>query len=571
MNKKRVLAIITAITVACMSLTGCAESNTSQNTQTGSASTESTDEADMSETGNSGDNKLVIAIQTDSNVSDYDDNYLTNYMEDKLGMEIEFYQLPVSAEEVNTKVSLMATSNTNLPDVLIVDNALTPETILEYGSNGVFLPLNEYVSDASKMPNYNAIPENDRNQMMESQTMADGNMYSLAKFEPETWNLTPYRMFLNQSWLNQLGLSMPKTTDDLMEVLKAFRNQDPNGNGKKDEIGVYGFQSGGYGEDITAALMNSFEFWNGDSLNGGLSLDQDGKNIIAPFTTEGWKAGLKYMNELYREGLLSPAIFTDDGTQFKATLNEEDNVVGLTSFGSLSNYPDAINNKNFLEMTIIEPLSGPDGTCYTPYTEYSPNQTFFIFSSCKNVDLAIRLADEFYSQEGSTIARFGEEGVDWTGDPEALAGMSNEFVASGMYDQLTLAYISNYWLEPSNKTWHGVSPRYASLETMNTVANGMTEFDPGSPVKLQDESYEYYYSNHPDKVLPLLHYTADEARQIQGAVANIPSYVKQAMAEFITGSRDIDSGWDSYLEELNGMGLAEWISCAQSAYNRGDQ
>lgn len=119
----------------------------------------------MTETQGSGDNKLVVAIQTNSYVTDYDNNYFTKYLEDKLGIEIEFYQLPAATDEVRTKVSLMATSNDNLPDVLIVDNALTPETILEYGSSGVFLPLNEYTEDASRMPNYNAIPEEDKKVM----------------------------------------------------------------------------------------------------------------------------------------------------------------------------------------------------------------------------------------------------------------------------------------------------------------------------------------------------------------------------------------------------------------------
>ena len=274
------------------------------------------------------------------------------------------------------------------------------------------------------------------------------------------------------------------------------------------------------------------------------------------------------MNDLYKEGLLSPAIFTDDDTQFKATLNEETNVVGLVSFGSLSNYPDAANNSNYLEMEILNPVKGPDGTNYTPYTEYSPNQEFFIFNGCKNVDLAVKLADAFYDHEASTVARFGEKGVDYTEDPAELEKMNNAYVAAGLYDKVTLAYISNYWLEPAAKTWHGVSPRYASLAEMNTVANGMVTYNPEDKTQLNAKSYEYYFDKHPEKVLPLLHYTEDEAGQIQEALSNIPTYVNQTMAEFITGARDIESGWDAYMSELKGMGLDEWQKSAQAAYDR---
>ncbi|MEI3207803.1 MAG: hypothetical protein V8S84_08350 [Lachnospiraceae bacterium] len=90
--------------------------------------------------------------------------------------------------------------------------------------------------------------------------------------------------------------------------------------------------------------MNAFIFWN-----GGLSLSDDGTEVIAPFTQDAWREGLTYLNELSSEGLLSANIFTDDGQQFKAILNQETPIVGLTTAGSLSNWPDVKNNKNFAE------------------------------------------------------------------------------------------------------------------------------------------------------------------------------------------------------------------------------
>ena len=133
-------------------------------------------------------------------------------------------------------------------------------------------------------------------------------------------------MFINRAWLDKLGLEVPTTTDELKTVLEAFRDGDPNGNGVQDEIGVYGFAGGGYGENTVDALMNAFIFWN-----GGLSLSDDGTEVIAPFTQDAWREGLTYLNELSSEGLLSANIFTDDGQQFKAILNQETPIVGLTT------------------------------------------------------------------------------------------------------------------------------------------------------------------------------------------------------------------------------------------------
>lgn len=516
-----------------------------------------------------GPETLVVAVQADSFVSDYEDNYFTRYMEEKLGINIEFYMLSVNTEDVRTQVSLLATGGDDLPDVLLVaGNTLTPEAILNYGANGVFAILDDYIADPELMPNYNAIPEDDKAIMETAQTMADGHTYSLSRYEPETWNLTPNRTFINRAWLDRLGLEMPTTTEELKDVLIAFRDGDPNGNGIRDEIGIYGWQAGTYGQNIIASLMNAFEFWNGGFQNGGLALDDDGETVIAPFTQDGWREGLRYMNDLYNEGVLSASTFTDSDTQYRATLNEDVNCVGLTSSGSLSSWPDAANNANFLEMELMEPVAGPDGTQYTPYTEYSPGQVAFIFEGTDKMDLAIRFLDAFYDHDTSLAARFGEEGVDWTRDPEFLATTSNSYIAAGVYDKPSLSYISNQWLEITNVTWRAVTPRYSTLVEGNSVTNGMVEFNPEDPTQLNAKSETFYFSKHPEKVLPLLHYTVEESNRIQQAITNIPEYVEQCTARFITGDLSIENDWNTYLSNLENMGLSQWLEVAQDAYDR---
>lgn len=63
-------------------------------------------------------------------------------------------------------------------------------------------------------------------------------------------------------------------------------------------------------------------------------------------------------------------------------------------------------------------------------------------------------------------------------------------------------------------------------------------------------------------------YTIEEAEQIQDQLTTIPDFVKQSLAEFVTGARDIEGGWDTYLKELDNMGLQQWIATAQTAYDR---
>ena len=323
---KKIVVLVVAVTMLAGSLVGCKgkEVDTTKDSAK-SEETESNNEENVSKERE----KLTIALQSNQYVTDYDDNYFTKMLEDALNVDLEFYMLPQDGTEVKTKVSLMVTSGSDMPDVICTDS-LSPEMILDYGSKGALIPLNDYVNDPTKAVNFNAIPEEDREIMLSAMTSADMNMYGLPKYEPETWNLTPNRMFVNEAWLKKLELDVPTTTDEYYDMLVAFRDKDPNGNGIQDEIGVYGMASGTYGTNVTRSLMNSFVFFN-----GGLALDDAGEKVIAPYTTEEWLEGLKYMNKLYSENLLAASIFTDDDTQFKATLNNESvNIVGSVTAGS---------------------------------------------------------------------------------------------------------------------------------------------------------------------------------------------------------------------------------------------
>lgn len=514
---------------------------------------------------------LKVALTTSSMVTDYEDNYFTNYLEDKLGIEIVFYMLPVDSSDTRTKIALMATSKEDLPDVFVMDNHLTDEMILSYGEAGLFKELDEYIRDPEKMPNYCAIPDEDRVFMTTASTQANGHVYSLSAYEPETWNMTPYRMFINKAWLDTLNLEVPTTTEELKQVLIAFRDEDPNGNGLQDEIGVYGQSSGSYGQNITAALMNAFLYWNDNSINSGLALsDEDYETVIAPYTTEAWREGLRYLHDLYAEGLLSADTFTDDNNTYKAVLNQDVQTVGLTSSGSLSSWPAVATNPAFAQMQLIAPLTGPEGVNYTPFLEVWPGQELMICASTEKLDLAIRFADEFFSFETSMIERFGEENVDWSRDPAMLEGQSNAYLELGLTDKIAYLVTSTVWADNQHQTWRNHGPRYMSLENFLMVYDYSTgrKYDPNDPTNLNGECYQMYYFNKPEKLLPKLKYTPKETEALTDAMINVPSYVKQALAEFTTGTRDIETGWDQYLAELDSMGLQQLVSISQDAYDR---
>lgn len=510
---------------------------------------------------------ISIALKQASNVENYETNYLTTLLEDEFGIDIDFMLLPADGGDAKSKFAVMASSNTELTDIVFNVNFTTLE-IADYGSKGIFIPLNDYLTDAGKMPYFNEIPAEDKDSILVNSTSPDGNIYYMSKFSPVDWNLTPYRLWLNEVWLDKLDLEVPETTDEFYEVLKAFKTQDPNGNGVADEIPLTGTTKG-WGTNSVYAIMNAFTFYDASgNSNGGLALGDDGKTVVAPFVTEEWKAGVEYMAMLCEEGLLSPALFTQDASQFTATLSNDTQIVGATSSGGTGYWSGADNNPNRQEMAIIPPLKGPDGIAYTPFTPYSPEPAYFISKDCENVDFAIEFGDFFYREDISITGRYGEEGVNWTKDPDVVKDYE------GIYEDAlgvpcTLLVIEDPWSEVQNQSWYDAGPRYQSLEDSygtvkkETADEGADNLD----IIAKRTNAEFYADAHPDAILPRLIYNEEEADVLAEIQKNIRDYVSQSLAEFITGNRPL-SEWDAYLAELDNMELDQWLNVAQSAYDR---
>jgi putative aldouronate transport system substrate-binding protein len=515
-----------------------------------------------------GDTKpaLVIGIETNPVITDYKTNYLTQYMEKLHNVNLDFYLLPSSQAEIRTKVSLMASAN-DLPDT-IMTFALSREAILDYGTKGVFIALNRYFNDPAKTPNWSKIPPDDKNNALDHMIMADGNIYGLPNYIPETWGLTPYRLYFNRAWAEKLGIKVPATTEELKSALIAFRDRDPNGNGRQDELGLYGWYSGTYGENTIAAIMNAFEFW----YPGHLALDSSGSTVIAPFTTPGFRKGIQYLNSLYREKVLSASLFTNDQQQFRATLNNDPPIVGITSAGSTGNWPRTRENSNYLAMApMIAPLAGPEGVNYSPYRNFEPDLTGFITSKCSNPDLAFKFNESFFDNTLSYIVRWGEEGVDWSRKPEDVANSTNAYVEMGLYPALTMIQLKGTWTEPNNKHWHNVGPQYLSLDLSSTWGGPKEDFRMDNPSAYHNATnYQLNIPRHPRHILPLLHYTLAEAEKNSMIIPDVNEYVNRSIAEFVIGARDItdDGQWNEYLKELENIGLKDWLESSQQAYVR---
>ena len=559
MKKKRFLAMLlaSALTVSGL-LAGCGDEKAGQ---TGGYTP-----------GDGEPTKVTIALQSHQTVTDYDDNTLTKYIEEQLNCDIEFVMLPADAKEAKTKISLLLAEGKDIPDIFVggVDNT----SAQQWGAEGYFLDVAKYVDDPKAMPHLNAALDMDTNRDTYNQSVrnVDGTIYGFATIaKPSTANEIQYCWWINQKWLDTLGLKAPTTLDELKTVLIAFRDGDPNKNGIKDEMPLYGTLNSGNGRNTLDAIINCFVYFAGNrDANKGLGVN-DGK-VNAVFTTDEYKAALKFMNELYKEKLIPDNIFTDTQEQWKANCKLDPNVVGiLTVTGGETDL-------NTNEMTYIPLLSGPTGISYTPHMPSTWKIKMAISADTDTPELCIAIADLFYSKEGTLITRYGTEGVHWTRDTKQMIeyGADPQYIEAAM-DTYIMAKLTDLWQENHNGNWRGVGVQCITTDMQMLEYFGVdSQETKESNIKISGQT-QYLYNDwrednmrghRPDEILPELKYTSDELKNISDIIVNVDAHVWQSLAEFIKGTRDIDKDWNKYLSELENMGLKQWLTTAQTAYDR---
>ena len=492
---------------------------------------------------------ISVGIPKNTLVQDYDTNLYTQALEEKMNCDIEFVYLPSTAAEAKQKVELMISAGgKDLPDV-IINVPLSDSTISRYASKGFIYPLNEYYDKSSYYIKEVLEKEKD---LRKNITMTDGNIYVIPSYQKIMQNEFGYRMWIYEPWLEKLGLETPKTLDDFYEVLKAFKEKDPNGNGIADEIPFLGATNGGasWFKDFILAAYQPID------LQSSYLYPQNGK-IKAAYMQDEFKEGLKYLNKLCTEGLLSPSSFTTDAQQTNQTIQNPNGVqVGCFTSMAPTFLSSSDDRKNGYK--ILPPLTQEDGTGYAMYSTSIPVNSFFITKNCENPEAAFRLGDIMMSEEMTIWSRFGKKGVDWLEATEDQKGM---FDSMGYKAKINPVLT---WGAPQNSHWQNATPGYRSYEiSFSTVNSTSNIFELEIANKLQS-----YIDKKPKEYISKLIYTEEEMEVVNEVQQNVEAYLSDVITRFIIGDLDIDKEWDSYIEELKTMDVEQMIEIAQKAYDR---
>lgn len=500
-------------------------------------------------------------------VEDYNTNEFTKYLEKKTNVKINYIQIPEQARA--EKLSLILASG-DYPDAFLGFD-ITPKLENTYGiEEGLFMPLTKYYSP-EYLPNLMAALEEYPNAKGFMSVM-DGNIYSLPRLEACYHCTNQAKVFVYQPFLDALNLEAPTTTEEFYQTLKAIKTQDPNNNGKMDEIPMAG-SIVGWNDQVERFLMNAFCYCDLDTNTNANSEDNlgyimDGNKISTVVNTDEYREGLVYINKLYKEGLIYNGSFTQDSSQLTQLVESSDEpTVGFVAGGWRGQF-SSLGGNRFPNFRAIAPISGPKGEQYAvSFPNYPGSGALVLSADCKHPEAILRYYDYMYSLEGTLQQRNGFEGDAWEWAEEGQVGLDGN---KAVWTPL--------------KPWNDKDPQNVTFLQCYTSAE-TTSFRNGQAI---EQKKDYYAPENNEKVLydethdlykqydgvalevPPLKYTSEESEKFTTIKKELANEIRQNAVKFIVGTLDIndDAVWNKYVSNLQKLHLDDVLANMQQAYDR---
>ncbi|WP_020388443.1 extracellular solute-binding protein [Kribbella catacumbae] len=513
----------------------------------------------------SADGKVIIDTFAPQGPDDnLDSNLVTKAISDKFKIQFRWQTTTLDAGAAKEKRQIALASG-DYPDLFMLIpwvDGITQAEVQKLGTQGVAVPIEQLIKDNA--PNIQKQLDSNKT-LKEMSTAPDGHIYALPQWSDCFHCTYPDKLWINSAWLKKLNLQMPKTTEDLRTVLRAFKTQDPNGNGKADEIPM---TTDVQDSSLMGFLMNAFAYnpVGGNSNRSLLALNGD--KVVTPVNSDAWKEGLKYINSLYKEGLIDKASFTQNAEALKATGNNPKAVV----VGSVPVLWPGIfvqlgsKDGRDKQYDAVPPLTGPDGKSYTGYNYPSSTGYTFMLTNKASKEAqvaAVKMLDYIYSDEGRKVSVMGPEGVGWSKPrPGDIA----------LDDKTKVGYYRFSESEhKKNISWDSMAQYNITLAYRNEQAVPADIYsDSGLERRLFQATKQY--EGHEDKAqwFPLASVWVDPS--LSGELAtlqtNLNSYVTQNQLAFITGTKNLDTGWEAYVKGLDSTGMTRYLELEQQAYDK---
>ena len=474
--------------------------------------------------------QVTLSIATKISEGDHsnDDVILHHDLEEMTNIDIEWIE--INGKSWNERKGLMFASN-DLPDGMLGAGVLENADLLKYGNQGLILPISDYFDFTS---NFNTVMSEDPS-IKPAITAPNGKVYAFPSL-PGMDIGTDAPMYINKEWLDKVGMDVPTTTDEYVAVLKAFRDQDPNGNGKNDEIPMT-FKNNF--TDLFGAFgcVDFMSDWGCED-----HIRVEGDKVVYTAVEEEYKNALKWFNMLFEEGLMDPESFTQDNSVFSGKIKAETRIAGSFQGWRSTTWKRTPEDEDYVPMG---PLAGPGGD-----KNWQPKPYFIakkgsgvITQECDQPEVMARWFDMMYDQEFalqiSMQYYLGKHVIEENGMYKVIA------TPSRMDAEDTIHFT-----------------RHARISGM-TAATG-AKLDPPPTHILEKWMLDEYYAPYQDRSLiyPNVFFSEMDTRRLTELKAEVVAYTNEMHARWIMQG-GIDEDWDNYLMELRKRGLEEMLEIYQ--------
>ena len=434
-----------------------------------------------------------------------------------------------AVETVSSSAQAFSTmlADATLPDIIGYEG----KDLKKAGMDGALIPLEDLIKEYA--PNIQKLLDESPEFRAEA-TAADGHIYHIpsTSANPADGVSPSLGWFIRTDWLDKLGLEVPKTVDELYNVYTAFKTQDPNGNGKADEIPY--FTRNGYISDL-------FQLWNARN-----AFDvKDGK-FVAGHISDETKTALINLQKWYKEGLIDQEVYSRGGQAREQLLSSD--LGGSTHdwFSSTGSYNVTFPNLNNSFETMAPPA---DINGVVKETEgSSPVMTlgWGISKDNKHPVETMKYFDFWFTEEGSALGNCGIEGVHYNVvDGEKV--FTDEVINA---DGGAPGFLRNL----GAAEWGKLGTTEALLATMHEIPKkGYVEYIENKWIQPQ---------------VPVLTFNEEEQKVRDKYLTSISTFVSEAEQKWVLGKGDIEAEWDKYVSDLKAMGLDEVLAVYNSAYDR---
>ena len=406
----------------------------------------------------------------------------------------------------------------------------------------IIIPLNDYLETCA--PDYYAALSIDPNIMRDAKT-DNGNIGGFYMISDETF--ADMGVVIRQDWLDELDLEVPKTYDEYYNVLTAFKNE------KGADAAMWVPLSFTYNNGYFGRGFDIFVDMYSNTYTSAFTVDDNGK-VHYSLYDDGFYEYLKVMTKWFQEGLIYQDFLSDNASNISGDMiTQGRSGVWLSDASNINTWYQYADTDSFDICGAYDPVVNEGDKNHLLFAGGSLLQAGFapsISTQCDQVELACKVLNYAYTDDGYILTNFGVEGETFeyvdgkprhtdiiVNNPDGMSFMAARFIYLGGQGAMrTTAYMQ----------LHSFNDK--QLEAVNRWVENSVDAS-------------HYYP-------PFASLTGEQSEIFKDYFSPVATYCVEAAFKFIFGEVELnDDTWAAYKKTAEDLGVQHIIDAKQGAYD----